>query len=394
MKGGFCTVVILLLCFFNTNSPRTWEAKNKSQRFDKDIGTCTLDSNDLLSMDIYDAFEILFQHYINSCGLEIDDTYKSSFQTENQNTENHSTSSLGQQNPNVIPNLGIHSESNVVNGFFITNNTLRKESINPFQALTLFYRGTKGARWNRNSGWTRTDIPICKWYGITCQPSCSQSSIQNNLCPIVKLDLSANNLYGVFRDILPHLEVFPTIVELDLSWNGLTGDIPVINLPVVEIIVLSRNDFEGTVSDFSNLANLKVLNLHDSKLLGTIPNIQLPLLQELDLGFNSLDGSLPAISVPILAFLDISSNYFSSFFPTINIPSIQSLVISGNSFTGTLPSWNLPQADNVDVSNNPFTGLVFSMINNTHSKHFIQKPIQAFAKHQVKSQISYFQTCN
>ena len=85
---------------------------------------------------------------------------------------------------------------------------------------------------------------------------------------------------------------------LQLSWNGLTGEIPpeIGNLLNLDGIDLHSNQFAGEIpSTVGNLTNLTYLNFSNNELTGSIPPEigNLPNLGWLDLSFNQLTGSIP-----------------------------------------------------------------------------------------------------
>ncbi|XP_021294722.1 LOW QUALITY PROTEIN: probable LRR receptor-like serine/threonine-protein kinase At1g05700 [Herrania umbratica] len=66
----------------------------------------------------------------------------------------------------------------------------------------------------------------------------------------------------------------PTIISLNLSSSGLTGEIPpyIANLTQLQHLDLSNNSLTGAVPEFlSHLQSLTLLNLKDNKLNGTVP---------------------------------------------------------------------------------------------------------------------------
>ncbi|KAK9141378.1 hypothetical protein Scep_011059 [Stephania cephalantha] len=185
--------------------------------------------------------------------------------------------------------------------------------------------------------WFNSEIPPCKWSGI----SCIGSEVQriDLSCTIGPFDLPFPKIIGEFK----HLKY------LNLSFCGLTGEIPsrVWNLKVLESLDLSGNNLSGTLP--SDISNLK-------------------LLRELVLDDNSFSGFLSS-SIGLLGNLielSVHGNSFSGVLPTElgNLHSLESLDIGANLFSGNLPSSlaNLSRLLYLDASRNKFTGSIFSEI--------------------------------
>ncbi|CAI9092003.1 OLC1v1027137C6 [Oldenlandia corymbosa var. corymbosa] len=75
-------------------------------------------------------------------------------------------------------------------------------------------------------------------------------------------------------DCLENTSIPPRITSLNLSWSGLTGNVPsdVSNLNFLENLDLSNNALNGVVPEFlAELPQLKFLNLSGNKFTGSIP---------------------------------------------------------------------------------------------------------------------------
>ncbi|KAF5788757.1 putative non-specific serine/threonine protein kinase [Helianthus annuus] len=85
---------------------------------------------------------------------------------------------------------------------------------------------------------------------------------------------------------------------LNLSYNNLSGDIPVEigNMKSIQVLDLSNNYFSGTIpSSISNLTNLEILELSHNLLSGEIPTSLtiLNFLSDFNVSYNNLQGSVP-----------------------------------------------------------------------------------------------------
>ena len=109
-----------------------------------------------------------------------------------------------------------------------------------------FFSATGGTSWIDSSGWTDASVPMCLWYGVTCQGN-----------SITTIALHQNRLSGT----------------LPASLGNLTA-----------------------LSDLSALAQLSILDLSSNQLNGTLPLSwsALAQLQELNLQSNALSGALPS----------------------------------------------------------------------------------------------------
>ena len=94
----------------------------------------------------------------------------------------------------------------------------------------------------------------------------------SNELEIEIIDLSGNLLYGS----IVNLEYFPTLVELNLSFNNITGDLSNLDSlsSTTKLIFLQSNNITGNIPNLNNLMNvLEVLDLRNNTLLnGDIPS--------------------------------------------------------------------------------------------------------------------------
>jgi len=172
------------------------------------------------------------------------------------------------------------------------------------QALLDLYNGTNGDQWNNNDGWASTidgsNCDVCRWYGITCDQS-------NN---IIEIDLSFNNLVG---QIPASVGSITTLRKFDVFSNTLSGTMPNIwgGTLALEYLDLSANSFTGLIPrSIMNLPLLETVYLENNLLQDTLPR-ELGLLPSIDvlwLKNNQLTGCFPGTFVNIC---DISSKSFT-----------------------------------------------------------------------------------
>ncbi|MBA0770447.1 hypothetical protein Gotri_019082, partial [Gossypium trilobum] len=193
--------------------------------------------------------------------------------------------------------------------------------------------------------------------------------------PLEELDLSRNGFTGSVRVINS-----TTLKVLDLSSNQLSGDLPS-SLRSCEIVDLSGNTISGDISVMENWeASLVVLNLSSNKLSGSLSNLShFEDLNTLNLRNNSLTGALPPLLVtsPRLSVVELSFNQLTGPIPGSFFTSttLKSLNLSGNHLSGVIPLQgshvnellvmsSYPQMESLDLSYNSLTGGLPSEIGN------------------------------
>ena len=166
--------------------------------------------------------------------------------------------------------------------------------------LEALYRATDGANWRFNDNWMGS-APIGQWWGVEVE--------------------SGTTLWGNLHASLPERRNRGRVVKLNLSENGLRGDIP---------------------SELGNLSNLGRLILHENQLTGEIPP---------ELG-----------NLTNLTALEISQNRLSGEIPSEigNLTNLRSLVLWGNRLSGDIPSelGNLTHLFWLYLSQNELTGCI------------------------------------
>ncbi|XP_044495326.1 LRR receptor-like serine/threonine-protein kinase GHR1 [Mangifera indica] len=175
---------------------------------------------------------------------------------------------------------------------------------------------------------------------------------------VTELDLSGNNLSGSVSTILS-----TTLQILNLSSNGLTGELPVLT-GSLSVLDLSNNQFEGNLTRMVKWGNIEYLDLSQNRLTGSIPEVtaQFLRLNYLNLSRNSLSSSLPKVitQYPKLRVLDLSSNQFdgSMLADLLTSSTLQELHVSNNLLTGAI-EFSLHSESNLkvlDLSHNHFNG--------------------------------------
>ncbi|CAI8607346.1 unnamed protein product [Vicia faba] len=176
-----------------------------------------------------------------------------------------------------------------------------------------------------------------------------------------ELNLSSNGFTGSIGVINS-----TTINILDLSSNSLSGPLPT-SLRSCTIIDLSRNTFSGDISVIENWeATMEVIDLSSNKLSGSLPSIiEYSKLSTLDLRPLLLQGSGASellLTSPFLPmeYFDVSNNSLEGFLPSDigRMVKLKLLNLARNGFSGQIPNELSKLIDlvSLDLSNNKFTG--------------------------------------
>nr|XP_011465929.1 PREDICTED: receptor-like protein 12 isoform X3 [Fragaria vesca subsp. vesca] len=179
------------------------------------------------------------------------------------------------------------------------------------------------------------------------------------------LDLWETNFSGALPNSIGNLKMLSTI---DIAYCNFTGSIPksIANLTQLVDLRMNGNKFEGPIPSFSGAKNLEFIDLSWNGLTGNInciPWKNFSNLSYLDLGGNMLNGNIPSalFSLPLLESLILFDNQFSGHFPEIsNISSyfLKRLYLSINNLEGPIPMsiFDLEGLESLDLSSNNFSG--------------------------------------
>ncbi|VAH21363.1 unnamed protein product [Triticum turgidum subsp. durum] len=167
-----------------------------------------------------------------------------------------------------------------------------------------------------------------------------------NLTRLATVWLAGCNLTGEFPSYLPGMS---ELVWLDLSTNAFTGNIPpsIWNLPKLQVLYLHYNKLAGDVAIDGAIgaAGLIEIDLSYNKLTGVIPERlgTLTKLIKLCLSGNGFSGEIPAslAQLPSLVFLWLFENKLTGALPAelgMHSPSLRDIQVDDNDLSGPIPA--------------------------------------------------------
>lgn len=127
-----------------------------------------------------------------------------------------------------------------------------------------------------------------------------------------------------------------TVFNIVLTTNNLSGSLPNLDLPYVQAIDLIGNNLTGEIPNFNKLPNLEYLDLGENQLIGAIPNFS---------------------NLPKLTILHIYRNQLTGNIPDFNLPELDTLSLAVNKLTGSIPHFNLPKLTTLELSNNQLSDI-------------------------------------
>jgi len=148
--------------------------------------------------------------------------------------------------------------------------------------LERLYESAHGAAWNSKARWLSAG-GVCSWHGIECQAG-----------EVTSVDLGGNGVRGVLPESLAALT---SLKVLNIDDSQLSGTLPALgSLTALETILLASNpELSGTLPDLRQLRQLKELDVSRTRLSGSLGASlgSLSRLQRLQLDHTSLHGVLP-----------------------------------------------------------------------------------------------------
>ncbi|PQM40281.1 LRR receptor-like serine/threonine-protein kinase GSO1 [Prunus yedoensis var. nudiflora] len=204
------------------------------------------------------------------------------------------------------------------------------------------------------------------------------SSIWQNCTRLRSIDLGGNRLTGNMSLWIGSNA--PTLFFLRLRSNFLSGHVPhqVCNLPMLDILDLSHNNFSGTIpkclknmaSLVSGISNVSYYESYfeqttlTSKGRELVYNKTLFFVKSIDLSSNNLEGEIPEeiTSLIALSILNLSRNQLSGSIPSKigNLRWLETLDLSNNRLFGQIPQSfsSLTSLSHLNLSYNNLSGRI------------------------------------
>ncbi|KAL3523098.1 hypothetical protein ACH5RR_015932 [Cinchona calisaya] len=223
---------------------------------------------------------------------------------------------------------------------------------------------------------------VCDWIGVTCGSRHHRVTALNisnmdlgglvppqlgNLSFLVSLDMSINN----FRGELPHeLARLRRLRVLNLGVNNLNGDLPpwLGSFHQLQYLTLMNNSFTGLIPpSISNMSKLISLRLRYNSLRDISNEVfNISSLEIIILDRNSFAGSLPDYMcqhLQKLKLLSLSGNNLNGQIPSSfgQCSQLQKLSLSYNKFTGVVPKeiGKLTELEVLYLGQNSLEGKIF-----------------------------------
>ncbi len=141
--------------------------------------------------------------------------------------------------------------------------------------------------------------------------------------------------------------------------NNLIGQLPDLNLPHVEHLFLGFNTLSGPAPALKNMTFLLTLQLSGNQFSGSLPDFHFPRLVSLELEFNQFTDTIPDFQhIPKLTTLYLNYNKLSGKIPNFSkLPALKRLYISKNQLVGSVPNLvNSSKLQFVSFSKNRLVG--------------------------------------
>jgi Leucine-rich repeat (LRR) protein len=190
--------------------------------------------------------------------------------------------------------------------------------------------------------WRNNTADCCLWEGITC----------NGDGVVTEVSLPGRGLQG---RISPALGELTGLLHINLSWNALSGGLPLEQLmsstSSIVVIDVSFNHLEGELGELSSSVSvthgwpLQVLNISSNQFTGEFPSRACMLLKNLvtlNMSNNNFSGQVPSsfcLASASITVLELQYNQFSGKIPLMlgSCSNLKVLKAGHNNLGGTIP---------------------------------------------------------
>ncbi|NQZ77545.1 MAG: T9SS type A sorting domain-containing protein, partial [Ekhidna sp.] len=152
-------------------------------------------------------------------------------------------------------------------------------NVEEYETLLTFYESTNGDEWFSNGGWL-SELPYENWFGLTVDPTTGQ---------VVNIDLSGNGLSG---QLPAEIGNFAALERLGIPNNAIGGEIPAElgQVTTLQRIGLRNNQLTGEIPEsIAVLEGLTHLNVHENALTGIAPEFARGTYSSFNVSFNQLE---------------------------------------------------------------------------------------------------------
>ncbi|XVE53693.1 hypothetical protein DITRI_Ditri03aG0023100 [Diplodiscus trichospermus] len=207
-------------------------------------------------------------------------------------------------------------------------------------------------------------VHACSWSGVKCN---------KNSTIVIGLNLCMKNLAGKLPG--KHFNVFTELVDLNISQNSFSGELPVeiFNLTNLRSLDISRNNFSGHFpGGITGLPNLVVLDAFSNSFSGPLPVelSELEFLKVLNLAGSYFNGPIPSAygSFKNLEFLHLAGNFLSGNIPPKlgNLKTVTHMEIGYNAYEGNIPRQlgNMSELQYLDIAGANLSGSIPRQLSN------------------------------
>ena len=157
---------------------------------------------------------------------------------------------------------------------------------------------------------------------------------------------------------------------LQLFDNNLVGTIPNLDA-LVELrrFEVYQNQLTGSVPSLSQLTSLQNINCSQNQLTGSIPSLSQSVdLRDFSMHSNQLTGTIPSLSgLTVLQNFAVHTNQLTGSIPSLSgLTSLQNFLVQKNQLTGSIPSLSgLNVLERFDCSDQQLTGFAGGSVPNT-----------------------------
>ncbi|XP_028127129.1 phytosulfokine receptor 1-like [Camellia sinensis] len=218
-----------------------------------------------------------------------------------------------------------------------------------------------------SSNSTSTNRNCCNWLGITCKSSFSLGFLIDPIDSgwVVKLEHSGKRLMGMLNQT--NFTGLDQLTTLNLSINFLGGSLPpsLFQLPNLQVIDLSKNDFSSSSPMNFNLPFLEIFNISNNSFQSLVPVgicVNSTQIRIIDFAVNYFYGRIPSGfgNCNSLEHLWLGENFLARDIPEdiFQLPRLNQLGLQDNRFSGELSSGigSLSDLVGLDISLNSFSG--------------------------------------